>query len=492
MKLSLTKQSRNHSESDMLLHLGEKRALSLFREAAIKVPAYKDFLHKEHVDPKKIRTMHDFTSYVPLIDKKNYLSQYPLKDLCFDGDLFHNRIISVSSGSSGVPFYWPRGEMQDYEGTIMHAEIYDKIFQMQHKSTLLIICFSMGTWIAGSFTTLSSFGYADIGRPLNIVTPGLEKSEAVGAIKNLAKNYDQVVLAGYPPFIKDIIDEGTRSGIDWSEITTKLMMAGEAFSEEWRDYVLGLIHESDPFYHTVNIYGSADAGMLGNETPLSILARRLYDNDASLREDLFGTPILPSIVQYDPTKRFFEKVGNELVFTANAGIPLLRYNIKDTGTVFTFEELLRPIGEEVITEATNNHIRIADWQKPFISLNGRKDFSVTIYAVNVYPENIKAALISEGLREQVTGRFTMATKNFSDMDQYFDVNVEMMAGVKPTPALQKKTDEAILASLLKMNAEFRKLHAVIGEKALPHVHLLAFEDPRHFVNGVKHRWVKKG
>ncbi len=492
MKIFLTKQSRNHTASDMLLHLGEKKALHLFQEAAATVPAYKDFLHKEHVNPKKIRTIHDFTTYVPPIDKKNYLSQYPLKDLCFDGDIFHNRIISVSSGSSGVPFYWPRGEVQDYEGTVMHTEIYDKIFQMQRKSTLLIICFSMGTWIAGSFTTLSSFGYADMGRPLNIVTPGLEKSEAISAIKNLSKNYDQVVLAGYPPFIKDIVEEGARAGIDWSHITTRLMMAGEAFSEEWRDYVLRLIHEEDPYFHTVNIYGSADAGMLGNETPLSILARRLYDNDATLREEVFGTNILPSLVQYDPTKRFFEKVGNELVFTANAGIPLLRYNIKDTGTVFTFEELLSPIGEEIIAEATNNRIRIADWQKPFVSLNGRKDFSVTIYAVNIYPENIKAALIAEELRRHVTGRFTMATKNFSDMDQYFDVNVELADGAKKSAVLQKQVEGTILASLLKMNAEFRKLHAVIGEKALPHVHLLAFEDPKHFVNGVKHRWVKKG
>lgn len=471
---------------------GEKMALTLFHDAATKVPAYRHFLEKEKVEHAKIRTYDDFKKYVPVIDKKNYLSQYPLADLCVDGNMFKNRIISVSSGSSGTPFYWPRGAAQDIEGAKMHAEIYNDIFQMHQKSTLLVICFSMGTWIAGSFTTTSSFGYADKGNPVNIVTPGLEKGEAINAIKNLSSYYDQVVIAGYPPFVKDIIEEGKRSGIKWQKLKTRLMMAGEAFSEEWRDYVLKQIHSRNPYFDSVNIYGSADAGMLGNETPLSILARRIYNQRPKVREEIFGTKTLPSIVQYDPMRRHFEQVGKELVFTTISGIPLVRYNIKDTGGVLPFAEAIAPIEDRLRRDATRHGIDIDQWRKPFVYLNGRKDFSVTIYAVNIYPENIKAALIDRRIQRWVTGRFTMATRNYSDMDQYFEINVELAKDFVFKAQHQALIEETILQKLLKLNTEFHKLHAAIGVKAVPRVHLVEFDNPDYFARGVKHKWVKKG
>jgi phenylacetate-CoA ligase len=470
---------------------GEKMALALFHSAAQTVPAYKDFLAKQNVLHEKIRTYDDFTKYVPIIDKKNYLTQYPLSELCSEGDMFKNRIISVSSGSSGTPFFWPRGLAQDKEGGEMFGKIYDDVFQMNQKSTLLVICFSMGTWIAGSFTTTSSFAYADKGNPINIITPGLEKREAVNAIKGLSMHYEQVVIVGYPPFVKDIIEEGKRSGIKWSKIKTRLLMAGEAFSEEWRDYVLKQINSKNPYYDAINIYGSADAGILGNETPLSILVRRIYNQRPKVRLEMFGTTTLPSISQYDPARRHFEGVGGELIFTTMAGIPLVRYNIKDTGGVLQFNDAIDPIRDRFESLAKQHNIVQEKWNKPFVYLNGRKDFSVTIYAVNIYPENIKAALIDKRIQRWVTGRFTMATRNYSDMDQYFEINIELAQDFIVKAQHQALMEEMVLEKLKKLNTEFRKLHGAIGLKANPHVHLVKFEDDKYFARGVKHKWVKK-
>ena len=493
MKITLpVTTNKNVISSDRLDREGQKKALELFHHTAEHVPAYKDFLIKEGVKHKKIKTFEDFTKYVPIINKENYLRKYPLSDLSAEGNLFSNRIISVSSGSSGIPFYWPRGRREDLEGADMFGEIYDDIFQMSDKSTLLIICFSMGTWIAGSFTTIASFGYADKGRPVNIVTPGLEKGEAINAIKNLSNHYDQTVIVGYPPFVKDIIEEGKRSGIKWSRMKTRLLMAGEAFSEEWRDYVLKQINSNDPYYDSSNIYGSADAGILGNETPLSVLLRRLYNKRPKMRQDIFKTDILPSIAQFDPTKRYFEQVDNELIFTTRAGLPLVRYNIKDTGGVLSFDEAVDPIRDKLLPIAAKYDIDIEKWKRPFVYLNGRKDFSVTIYAVNIYPENIKAALIDKQVQRWVTGRFTMATQNYSDMDQYFEVNVELAKDFVSKAQHQKVLEQVILEKLLKLNTEFHKLHAAIGVKALPHIHLVEFGNQEYFAKGVKHRWVKKG
>lgn len=469
----------------------QTRILELFHQTAARVPAYQSFLDKAGVDPASVTNFDDFVALVPLMDKQSYLREYSLSELCLDGDLLHNRIISVSSGSSGVPFYWPRGAAQDNDGVAMHTKIYTDIFEMDTTPTLLVICFSMGTWIAGSFTTASSLGYADLGHPLSIVTPGLEKQEAINAVKNLAGHYEQVVIAGYPPFVKDIIEEGKRAGVDWTVVKTRLLMAGEAFSEEWRDHMLGLIHSDDPYHDTVNIFGSADAGMLGHETPLSIIVRRIYNQRPDLLKEVFGVDILPSIVQYDPSRRYFEAVDGEIVFSTAAGIPLIRYNIKDTGGVVPFDDMIDPIRELVTEEAERAGITLETWDMPFVYLNGRKDFSVTIYAVNIYPENIKAGLLDVAVRDLVTGKFTMATKNRSDMEQYFEINVELNPDVHPIGELHDAIRTALIDHLCELNTEFRKLRAVIQDRALPEVNLLSFGDPDHFATGVKHRWVKK-
>lgn len=472
---------------------GEKRALEMFHTVSRRVPAYKNFLEKEHIQAKKIRTYDDFTKYVPLVDKENYITQYPLADLCLDGNLFTNRLISVSSGSTGEPFYWPRGLVQDAEGADMHAPIYDNIFQMNQKNTLVVVCFSMGAWIAGSFTTSSTLAYADKGNPVNVITPGLDKTEAINAIKHLASSYEQVVLVGYPPFIKDIIDEGTRAGVKWKNMKTKLMTAGEAFSEEWRDYVLRLVHSNDPYRDAVNVYGSADAGMLGYETPVSTLIRRIYNQRPKTRTELFGeTSTTPSIIQYDPNHRHFEEVNGELVITAMSGIPFIRYNIKDFGGILSFEEAVAPIEERFTMLSKKHNIDVDKWRRqPFLYLKGRKGFSTTIYAVNVYPENIKAALIDRRVQRWVTGRFTMATQNYSDMDQYFEINIELARDFVFKKQHQALVEEVIFQKLMKLNAEFHKLYTVIGVKALPRVHLIKFGDPDYFSQAGKHKWVKK-
>ena len=470
---------------------GQNNALKLFHLAAERVPAYKDFLSKEKLNHHSIKTFQDFNTYVPLIDKKNYITQYPFKDLCMNGDVHVNRLISVSSGSSGAPSFWPRGYEQDKEGMVMFGEIYDRIFGMEKKSTLLVVCFSMGTWIAGTFTTTTALMYAEQGRPINIATPGLEKAETIKIIKNLSANYEQVVIVGYPPFVKDIIEEGRRSGISWHKMRTKLLLAGESFSEEWRTYVLNMLGSHDPYYDTSSIYGSADAGIFGVETPVSVLARRIYNQRSKARRAIFGTDILPTLVQYDPTKRFFEEIDGELVFTANSGIPLVRYNIQDTGGVLSFDEAMGPIEDRAVPMAMQHGIKLGDWRRPFIYVNGRKLFSTTIYAVNIYPENIKAALIDKRVRRWVTGLFTMATKNYSDMDQYFEINVELAKDFVAKPEHQVVIEEVILRKLLKLNGEFHKLHEAVGPKVRPRIHLISFKNPKYFAQGTKHKWVKK-
>lgn len=68
-----------------------------------------------------------------------------------------------------------------------------------------------------------------------------------------------------------MIDNALASNIDTASMNLKFILAGEVFSEEWRSMIMRRcsISSSD----IVAIYGTADAGILGCETPLSIELR---------------------------------------------------------------------------------------------------------------------------------------------------------------------------------------------------------------------------
>ena len=78
------------------------------------------------------------------------------------------------------------------------------------------------------------------------------------------------------------------------------------FSEEWRDLVARPAGMANPVTDSASPYGTADAGVLGDETPLSVSIRRFLADSPELASELFGDLRLPTLVQYDPGSRFFE------------------------------------------------------------------------------------------------------------------------------------------------------------------------------------------
>ena len=250
---------------DALLAPGEtadpaEHALALFRGVAREVPAYRAFLAEAGVDPAQIRGPHDFQR-LPLLTKPNYVQRYPLAERVRGGRLEACDMIAVSSGSTGEPTFWPRFQSDEAAIAVRFEQVFADSFQADRRRTLALVCFALGSWVGGLYTLACCRLLAAKGYPVLCVAPGNNKAEIWRVAKALAPEFDQTVLLGYPPFLKDVIDGGIAAGIDWRPWHVKLVMAGEVFSEEWRSLVAERLGATDLLYGQASLYGTADAGV---------------------------------------------------------------------------------------------------------------------------------------------------------------------------------------------------------------------------------------
>ncbi|MEU7857950.1 phenylacetate--CoA ligase family protein [Nonomuraea sp. NPDC049141] len=449
--------------------------LALFRQVAASVPAYGEFLAEHGVDPGQVSTMSDFAR-LPLLTKDGYLNRHPLPRLCRDGVI--GDMIAVSSGSTGTPSFWPRSASDERVIASRFEEVFRDSFEAQERRTLAVVCFALGTWVGGLFTLACCRHLAERGYPITVVAPGNDKREILRVIPQLAPHFDQVVLLGYPPFLKDVID----AGLPWARWNVKLVTAGEVFSEEWRALVADKAGIADPVRGIASLYGTADAGVLGNETPLSVEIRRFLAGRPGAARELFGESRLPTLVQYDPEVRFFEEHEGTLVFSGDNGIPLVRYHIADEGGIVPFERMLRFLGKCGFEPSATGPSR------PFVYVFGRSHFTVSYYGANVFPENISIGLQQPAVSSLVTGKFVMEAVEDDRRDRNLTVTVELMPGEKPSEETARLVGESILAQMLRLNSEFAAY--VPMARQAPFIRLRELGDPEYFPPGAKHRYTR--
>jgi phenylacetate-CoA ligase len=448
--------------------------LDLFRHTAQTVPAYQKLLRDNDIDPATITTFEDFQR-LPLLDKPSYHERYPLPELCRDGTLASCDMIAVSSGSSGRPTIWPRGLEDELHVARRFEQVLVDGFHADERTTLAVVCFPLGTWVGGLFTQACTRHLAAKGCPITVVAPGNNKAEILRVLPELAPHFEQVVLLGYPPFVKDVIDTG---GVDWPAYKIKLVLAGEVFSEQWRDLVSQRAGVADPISDIASLYGTADSGVLGNETALSVSIRRFFAIRPDLAREVFGDSRLPTLVQYDPASRFFEVHDGTLVFTADGGIPLVRYRIADEGGILGYGELLAYCARHGFTPPPGPEL-------PFVFLFGRSLFTVSFFGANVYPENVTVGLEQPGISDTVTGKFVIESVEDADRDRLLRITVETAPGATADAAL---IAESVRAQLVRLNSEFA--HYVPAGRQLPEVVLRPSGDPEYFPAGVKHRYTR--
>ena len=211
----------------------EQRLLTLANHVVSRVPAYRDFLQEQSVEASSFESLSELLR-LPLVTKDNYMRRYPLSERCWDGDVSQQEMLAVSSGSTGTPMFWPRSLKHELDITYRFEQVFRDGFRAHERTSLAVVCFPMGTWVGGMYTAQCVRHLSMKGYPIALVTPGNKKDEIYRVVQELGGDFDQVVMLGYPPFVKDVINDGLAQGVEWSKYQLKFVFAGEVFSEEWR------------------------------------------------------------------------------------------------------------------------------------------------------------------------------------------------------------------------------------------------------------------
>ena len=468
----------------------EAKVLALFHRCVAEVPAYRQFLESSGVNPAEISSFKAFQA-LPLMGKTNYMQTYPLPERCLGGSLAGSDRVAVSSGSTGQPTFWPRSVLHEQDVAVRFEQVFYDSFRAHERSTLAVVCFALGNWVGGLYTTSCCWHLACKGYPLMVATPGNNKTEIFRVVPELAPHFEQTVLLGYPPFVKDVIDAGVAEGIDWASFNPKLVFAGEVFSEEWRSLMGQRIGSVSSCFDSASLYGTADGGVLGNETPFSIAIRRWLAEHPEAARTLFGESRLPTLVQYDPASRFFEMHEGTLVVSGENSVPLVRYHIADKGGVLSYDEMWAFLGEQGIHSVSELGLN-KDFQPrnlPFVFVFGRADFTVSYYGANIYPENVTVGLEQSEIMAWVSGKFVLETQETEDGDTTLHIAVELLPGIESEVTIGSVIAESIRAQLLRLNSEFANYTP--AERQLPRITLHTFADAEYFPVGVKHRYIRK-
>ncbi|HOE74887.1 MAG TPA: hypothetical protein PLC05_01340 [bacterium] len=468
--------------------MAEKTALETFHTAAKTVPAYKDFLKKNKVDSGKIKTIEDFKT-LPLTGKNNYLSKYPLKDLLIGGNWRDRFATTSSSGSSGNPRYWPRFFAQDAGVLNGMDATYVELFDIDKKSTLFVNSAGMGVWTAGDMVDLADkFMAMKYGNHTSI-SPGIDMDNTLWSLGALAADFEQVIICGYPPFLKDLVDQLPQEIAKKTDI--KIIAFGEPFSESWRNYIAKKLGIKKPYKSICSLLGSSEGGLIGSEFAMSVYIRQVAQTSTKLTESLFGRNHLPSLVQYGPKSKYIEDVGGQLVMTNKGALPLVRYDTKDAGGLLSPEDIASKY-QEVIGRNLNDDLAkegIVPNNMPYVYLFGRADYSATLYGVTISPEQVKDALISDRINKLLTSRFNMRTVYDKSENQNLEIVCELRRGVQVDSVDAQSLAGIVGEELAHFSTEYGKLLSTMKERVLPVIKLKEYGDKQYFSSKNKQKYL---
>ena len=431
---------------------GKWRARAAFYRAAREVPAYREFLEAANFPGDE----------PPETDKQNYVRRYRTERRCVGGRLPERDVtIDESSGSTGTPYNWVRSGRERHQSHVFISYFAQYCFGTQPYVT--INAFSMGAWATGI-----NMGVA-MARHGIVKCTGPDVEKILHTMRFFGPSY-RYLIAGYPPFLKHLIDAAEAQDFPFDEFELHALVGGEGMAEGLRDYLLRR------FGSVFSGFGATDLEIgIAGETPVAVAIRRLCRERPEVRAALFGADSrLPMLFQYNPLMHYVEvNDKRELLFTISRKSllsPRVRYNVHDEGGVTGYDEMQRRLaacGIDIETLGARPGRRRL--QLPFFWIYGRSDYTVSVMGANIYPEDIEQCLYADAALAKITHSFclTLAQGERASVNPKFIFEVE----VEPTAELTARYRDSILGRLIALNADFREAWQEYPETVTPVIEL---------------------
>ncbi|MEI8192157.1 MAG: hypothetical protein WCI75_20825, partial [candidate division NC10 bacterium] len=273
--------------------------IAVYKTAMTRVPGYRKFLMEAAGRVPEVASLEDFRK-LPFTDKKEYLTKYPLEEICLDGTLRGKHMICRSSGTTQKPFYWPQLPEQERETPQWFYAGLDEAIGVSEKPTLAVVALALGSWISGELSTWALRSASLDKKNLTLITPGLNVDEVVTILERFCAQYEQTLILSYPPFAKTIVDSALAKGLPVKSYNLRFRLVGEGYTEHFRDYMAERLGHTERDVSAIWAgYASTDFGRVGTETPLSIMARRMVFRKGLARQ-VFGKDEMPSLCQFNP------------------------------------------------------------------------------------------------------------------------------------------------------------------------------------------------
>ena len=238
---SLANAVMSRMPADALTKRTQRYALEVAAAAIAETKAYPTFLRGQGLEPVAPTDMVGF-GRLPITSKRDYIDHYSLPELCLGGRLDRAYSIERSSGHSGGSYYWLRRPEDDQLLPQLVEHALTTFHHGAEKTTLVIVAFTLGTWTSGEKLAQAVREVAARGRcAMTAITPGTNSEEILDIARDICPHYEQTIILGYPPFVKAVLDEGVRRGIDWKPLNLRFVLGGEGFSEEWRAHVGSIV-----------------------------------------------------------------------------------------------------------------------------------------------------------------------------------------------------------------------------------------------------------
>jgi phenylacetate-CoA ligase len=437
---------------------GRLRAERAVWRAIRRVPAYRAYLQSLRIDPDRLPPA-GILDALPETDKHSYIDPYPLAARCLDGRIrFKGVTIDESSGSSGTPYNWIRGQ---HERSVAHRNIaFFARYAFGEGDLVTLNAFSMGAWATGFNMSLG------LTRHGLVKSIGPDIGKILSTLQFLGPGF-RYLICGYPPFIKHLLDEGERRGFEWDKYALCALVGGEGMAEELRDRLL------ERFEVVYSGYGATDLeiGMAG-ESPVSVALRRLARAQPDLRKSLFGKdPRLPMVFQYNPLIHYLEenRDGEVLCTVSRLDVmsPRIRYNVHDAGGLLDFATArrvlsdagfdIRQLGAAAEVAGPRGPLPwSAPLPLPFVYVYGRRDATISVMGANIYPEDLETIIYGDPDLARRLQSFLLMLLDDQTGTPRPGIALELIGGAVVDEHWQADVTKRLREGLRSMNLDYRE------------------------------------